>query len=161
MRAFLTARMITEIGAPRRSRLGLDALLAVAVLLPLSLDVVTGNFLTSRTANSDTLWTLGFLRDLFADGGRLADWNLAQHTDLFPDKLFAALAYAITNRPELWLLIFEALNSVLYFAVAWYCFGLYVRATGRREAPWSIALWGALFVSALPPFLRSWGIFDN
>jgi hypothetical protein len=143
-------------------RFGLNAALTVAVALPLSLAAITGNALTTaRLMGADSLWTLAFVRDILSSGGRLADWNLAQHADLFPDKLIAALAYLISSRPETWLLAFEALNFALYFAVAWYCFRLVARAAGSKATTGALALWAAIFVTALPPFLRSWGIFGN
>lgn len=155
--------MISSIRSPRysRSRYGLYAVLAVAVLLPLSLDAITGNALTTTKAlNADTLWTLAFLRDIFVDGGHLADWNIGQHTDFFPDKLFAAAAYAISSRPDRWLFAFETLNLTLYFGIAWYCLWLCLRTTRDRTNALQTSLWAALLVTALPPFIRGWGLFD-
>lgn len=160
----MTVRQASLIGKPAQSRrrLGFYAVLAVATLLPLSIDAVTGNALTTASLMSaDGLWTLALVRDILGGGGHLADWNLAQHADLFPDKLLAAIAYAVSRRPEIFLFVFETLNLALYFAIAWYCLRLHLRATSGYAAVWGIALWGALLVSALPPFLRSWGIFDT
>jgi len=137
------------------------AVLIVATSVPLVVSAITGNaFTTMNLMSADTLWTLALMRDIFTSGGHLADWNLAQHADLFPDKIFAAIAYAVSGQPEIWLLVFETLNLALYFAISWYCLWLCLRAR-NEAASWGLALWGALAVSALPPFLRSWGIFDN
>ena len=141
---------------------GLCAVLAAAILLPLTVAVITGNALTTtQLMSADGLWTLALMQDIFADGGHLADWNLAQHSDLFPDKTFATISYAISARPETWLLAFEALNLALYFAIAWYCMRLYFRAARQSQTVWGIALWAALVVTGIPSFLRGWGIFDN
>jgi hypothetical protein len=52
------------------------AVVTFAILMPLSLDAVTGNGLTTTGAfSADTLWTLAFLQDIFVHSGRLADWN--------------------------------------------------------------------------------------
>jgi hypothetical protein len=132
----------------------------IAVLVPLSLDAATGNALTTtRALSADALWTLAFMQDIFAHGGHLADWNSGQHPDLFPDKLFSVVAYAISSRADRWLLVFETLNLALYFGIAWYCLWLCLRARGDIVDARRIALWGALLVSAFPPFLRSWGLF--
>ena len=137
------------------------AVVAIAILTPLGLDAVTGNALTTtRAFSADTLWTLVFLQDVFLHGGHLADWNFGQHTDLFPDKLFSIVAYAISSQPEHWLLAFESLNLALYFGIAWYCLWLYLRVSQGAAAARRVALWGALLVTGLPPLLRSWGLFD-
>jgi len=142
--------------------LGFYAVVAIAILTPLGLDAVTGNALTTtRAFSADTLWTLVFLQDIFLHGGHLADWNFGQHTDLFPDKLFSIVAYAISSQPEHWLFAFESLNLALYFGIAWYCLWLYMRVTHAAVAARRVALWGALLVTGLPPLLRSWGLFDT
>jgi hypothetical protein len=138
------------------------ASLIIATSVSLSISALTGNALTTRELMSaDGLWTLALMRDIFTSGGHLADWNLAQHSDFFPDKIFAAIAYTISSQPETWLLAFEALNLALYFVIAWYCLWLYLRRLRQHGAFRGIALWGALLATALPSFLRSWGILDN
>ena len=142
-------------------RIGLGSTIAFAVALPLSLAAITGHGLTvSRLMGADSLWSLAFVRDILSRGGRLADWNLAQHADFFPDKLLAAGAYVISDRPETWFFAFETFNLALYFGIAWYCFGLLARAAGA-QAPRALGLWGALLVTAVPAFLRSWNVFAN
>ena len=161
--ARVSARVTGRIADPaqRGTPLGFYAVAVVAILVPLGLDAITGNALTTtRALSADALWTLGFLQDIFVHGGHLADWNFGHHTDFFPDKLFAAAAYAISSRPDRWLLVFEALNLALYFGIAWYCLWLCLRATGDAAAARRIALWGALLVTGLPPLFRSWGLFD-
>jgi len=140
-------------------RFGLAATVALAVGSPLSLAAITGHGLTAtRLMGADSLWSLAFVRDILSRGGRLADWNLAQHADFFPDKLIAASAYLISDRPEAWLFAFETLNLALYFGIAWYCFGLLARAA-RAKPPGALGLWAALLVTAVPAFLRSWNVF--
>ena len=142
-------------------RFGLGTAVALAVASPLKLAAITGHGLTAtRLMGADSLWSLAFVRDILSRGGRLADWNLAQHADFFPDKLIAAAAYLISDRPETWLFAFETLNLPLYFGIAWYCFGLLARAA-RAKAPGALGLWAALLVTAVPAFLRSWNVFAN
>jgi hypothetical protein len=154
------AEIIGKAAQPR-TRFGIQAILVIAVLLPLSVSVITGNALSARSVDADTLVTLGFLRDIFLHGGHLADWNFSQHSDLFPDKLLSAVAYGVSDRPENWLLVFEALDLSLYFGIAWYCLWLCLSRRSKRTETAYISLWGALVVSALPPLLRSWGLFDR
>jgi hypothetical protein len=140
-------------------RIALGSTVGLAVALPLSLAAITGHALTaSRLMGADSLWSLAFLRDILSRGGHLADWNLAQHADFFPDKFIGAVAYLISDRPETWLFAFESLNLALYFGIAWYCFGLLARAA-RAKATGVLALWAALLVTAMPAFLRSWNVF--
>lgn len=142
-------------------RFGLNTIVALAVASPLGLAAVTGHGLTAtRLMGADSLWSLAFVRDMLSRGGHLADWNLAQHADFFPDKLIAAAAYLISDRPETFLFAFETLNLALYFGIAWYCFGLLARAV-RAKAPGALGLWAALLVTAVPAFLRSWNVFAN
>lgn len=161
-----TARAVTHVSrSASRSTLlgrslGFHAVVTFAILMPLSLDAVTGNGLTTTKAfSADTLWTLAFLQDIFVHGGHLADWNSGQHPDLFPDKLLSIAAYAITSQPERWLFVFETLNLALYFGIAWYCLWLCVRGMNDAVAARRTALWGALLVTAFPPLLRGWGLF--
>jgi hypothetical protein len=142
-------------------RFGLGTIVALAVASPLSLAAITGHGLTAtRLMGADSLWSLAFVRDILSRGGRLADWNLAQHADFFPDKLIATVAYLVADQPEGWLFAFETLNLALYFGIAWYCFVLLARAA-RAEAPRAVGLWAALLVTAVPAFLRSWNVFAN
>jgi hypothetical protein len=140
-------------------RIVLGSTVGLAVALPLSLAAITGHaFTASRLMGADSLWSLAFLRDILSRGGHLANWNLAQHADFFPDKLIGAVAYLISDRPEAWLFAFETINLALYFGIAWFCFGLLARAA-RAEARRALGLWGAVFVTAVPAFLRSWNVF--
>ena len=140
-------------------RLALGAGVAGAVALPLALSAITGHALTAtRLMGADTLWTFAFVRDILSGGGHLADWNLAQHADFFPDKIVAVVAYLVSERPETWLFAFETLNLALYFGIAWFCFRLLAVAAQARS-PGALALWAAVFVTVLPAFLRSWGVF--
>ena len=161
-RALARVSWITARPALLAPSLGLSAVVTLAILLPLSLDAVTGNGQTTTGAfSADTLWTLAFLQDIFVHGGRLGGWNLGQHVDFFPDKLFSSAAYAISSRPERWLLVFEILNLALYFGIARYCLRRCLRGMSDKVAAGRIALWGALLVTAFPPFLRSWGLFGD
>lgn len=142
-------------------RFGLGAIVALAVASPLSLAAITGHGLTAtRLMGADSLWSLAFVRDILSGGGHLADWNLAQHADFFPDKLIAVAAYLISDRADTFLFAFETLNLALYFGIAWYCFALLARAA-RAVAPGALGLWAALLVTAVPAFLRSWNVFAN
>ena len=110
--------------------------------------------------NPDALSTLAFFKDVIEQGGHVADWNVGQHVDFFPDRLFAFAAYLVTSRHDDWLLAYAALNDLYFFAIAWYC--LYVcrrRACGPANAAIA-ALLPAVLASGLPLFARSWGQFN-
>jgi hypothetical protein len=88
--------------------------------------------IVQNAMEADRLYPFALLHDLFIEGGRLSSWNLGQHSDLFPDRLPAGLAFAISHRAEIWLQLYATLNVALYFAVAWYFFSIH-RACHLRK----------------------------
>jgi len=135
--------------------------LAGLMVAVLALNLVAGHArFIPRFLNPDALWTLAFFKDVIEQGGSIADWNVGQHADFFPDRFFAAAAYFVTSHHEDWFLVYAALNDLYFFAIAWYC--LYVcrrRACGPSNAAIATLL-PAVLAGALPLFARSWGQFD-
>ena len=85
----------------------------------LALNLVAGHArFIPRFLNPDALWTLAFFKDVIEQGGSIADWNVGQHADFFPDRFFAAAAYFVTSHHEDWFLVYAALNDLYFFAIA-------------------------------------------
>jgi hypothetical protein len=104
-----------------------DTVLFVALCFSVLLLLISfKNSHASDFLNSDYFWPLAFFDDVFWSGGHLADWNLSNHTDFFPDKLVAVGIWALTGRSYDWfLIVYSALNYVLWIVVVRFIFGSY------------------------------------
>ena len=130
--------------------------LVVLAVAALAANLAAGHArFVAQFVNADALWTLAFFKDVIEQGGHVADWNVGQHADFFPDRLFAFAAYLVTSHHEDWFLAYAALNDLYFFAIAWYC--PYVcRRLARGPANAAIAaLLPAVLASGLPLFARA------
>ena len=109
---------------------------------------------------TDRLYSFVLLRDLFIEGGRLSAWNLQWHSDLFPDMIAAALAFAVARRAEAWLQVYAAINVALHFGIAWYFFFIHRRAVRGQAKAVGIPLFLAFAVTAFTLFAWNCGLFE-
>jgi len=140
------------------------ALVAIGVLGRAA--VVAAGAVFPRTVQSDSVWLLSLAMDLFDHGGRLANWSLSPHPNVFPEFLFVVAARWLSHDLQGFFLFYSALALSVFFIIAWFCFFRFARAdrrglgkTSSLFADLTVALLVAVALHSAIFFLLQNGLF--
>lgn len=75
--------------------------------------------------NSDALYLIAVIKNIFMDGGNIYDWKLPPSSYIFPDLFIHYIAFIFNDNPEIQLLVYSILQLSILFLITFILLRLY------------------------------------